>query len=204
MPDPQVILIGGPPGAGKTTLARSVAARLGYAATTGDDLVVVGRVLTTPEAHPQLHRMRGIGHVRYFTESEPEALIADAEALADAMWPAFEAVIRRHLVERHPVVIDSWLLDPGRVAALDAGGIGSVWIHIDEVALDARERSLESFRAGSADPDRMHRNFMARSLWRNEVVADAARRRGLAVLEQPGHRTVPDLTDEVLGVLGVA
>lgn len=203
MADPQVILIGGPPGAGKTTLARSVAARLGYAATTGDDLVVTGRVLTTSETHPALHRMRGIGHVRYFTESEPEALIADAEGLADAMWPAFEAVITRHVVERHPVVIDWWLLDPDRVAAIDAAGVGSVWIHIDEAALDARERALGSFRAGSSDPDRMHRNFMARSLWRNEIVADAARRHGLAVLEQPGDRSVQDLTDEAVEVLGV-
>ena len=39
MGDLRVLLIGGPPGAGKTTLARSVAGRLGFLSTTVDDLV---------------------------------------------------------------------------------------------------------------------------------------------------------------------
>lgn len=204
MPDPRVILIGGPPGAGKTTLARALAARLGYAATTGDDLAVAGRVLTTPGTHPALHRMRGLGHVRYFTESEPERLIADAEELAATMWPVFEVVIRRHAVEKHPVVIDWWLLHPDPVAALAVDGVASVWLHIDPEVLDTRERAVEWFREGSADPERMHANFMARSSWRNELVAAAAHARGFPVLEQPGDRSVDDLVDEAVRRIGLA
>lgn len=194
--DLRVLLIGGAPGAGKTTLARSLASRLGFAATTGDDLLAAGRILTTENSHPALHRMSG-DHVAYFTDTSPERLVAHARELADVMWPVFESVISRHTRSRAPVVMDWWLLSPDRVRALDTDGVASVWLHIDPDELDRRERALDWFRAGSSDPDRMHANFMARSLWANEV-AEGAGHVGLPVIHQSGRRTVTDLGDEAL------
>jgi Zeta toxin len=43
---PKVILVGGCPGAGKTTLGRAIAARLGYASLTIDDLLGAARAIT--------------------------------------------------------------------------------------------------------------------------------------------------------------
>ncbi len=193
MPTPEVILIGGPPGAGKTSLGRALAAHLGYASVTGDDLATAARAVADPTAHPELSLMRGIGHQRYFTETPPEIQIADAGRLEETMWPIIERVVATHLREGDPIVIDWWLLSPRRVADLREPRVGSLWLHIDHHALEERERSNADFWEGSAHPETMFASFMARSLWRNSLVADEASTLGLPVLHQSGHASVDDL-----------
>jgi 2-phosphoglycerate kinase len=196
-----VLLIGGPPGAGKTSLGRAVAAELGFGSLTVDDLVVAGRALTTEETHPALHPMRGRGHTRYFTETSAEQLIRDAVALEEAMWPALTRVIRSHVTAETPTSLDWWLLSPVRVSGLGEAGVTSVWLHVAPDVLEARERRNADFLAGSSDPERMFSHFMARSLWRNELVAAQAREVGMPVLSQTGGETVEDLVVAVLELI---
>lgn len=196
-----MVLVGGPPGAGKSTLGRALAARLGFASTSADDLAIAARSFGDPARHPALHPMGGRGHVDYFTAGPPERLVADAEALSGVMWEPLSRVIRSHVASGDPLVLDWWLLSPALVAGLD-GPVASVWLHVDPDVLDRREREQVDFRAGSSDPERMHRNFMARSLWRNEVVAAEARALGLAILHQDGTKSVESLVDEALVALG--
>lgn len=193
-----MLLIGGPPGAGKTTLCRALGAALGFLSTTVDDLVSTARLFADPEAQPDLHRMHGISAVEYFTDAPPERLIDDAVALQDAMWPALERVINRHVTEKDPIVMDWWLFHPDLVAPVESGAVRSVWLHIDPDELDRRERAVTWFRDGARDPEGMHANFMHRSLWRNRLVLERATALGMPVLHQAGARSVDDLTDEVI------
>lgn len=199
---PRVVLIGGPPGAGKTTLARSVASALGYAALSADDLAVAARAVTSPKRSRALHPMAGSGHTRYFTESTVEGLIEDAQALQDALWPAVERVVRLHETMDDPVVIDWWLLAPDLVASLRDERVGSIWLHVEPSVLTQRERANAHFFADSPDPQRMLDNFMGRSLWRNRWVASEARRLGLPVLHQDGSVPVANLTSAALDLMG--
>lgn len=199
-----MLLIGGPPGAGKTTLARSVGAALDFLSTTVDDLVSTARLFTDAESQPDLHRAGGVDSVEYFTAGPPERLIDDAVALQNVMWPVLEQVIRRHVTEKGPIVMDWWLFDPDKMANSLDGAVRSVWLHVDPVELERRERKLTWFREGSDDPERFHSNFMHRSLWRNQIVAERAAVHGLPVLHQPGDKSVGDLTDETLRRLGCA
>lgn len=166
-----------------------------------DDLSIVARMFSTPQTHRSLHVMRAGGHTHYFTESPVEQLIADAEELAETMWPSLARVIASHLSLKGPVVLDWWLFSPSRVAEL-GDGVGSLWIWIDPEELERRERVLAPpFVEGSRDPERMLANFMARSLWRNDLVRAEAEELGLPVLVQDGHKDVDSLVEEAIGLL---
>ena len=74
-----MILIGGPPMIGKTTIASRLAARLDYGTMSTDDLGQSIRDVTTPDSHPNLHLMSGIDHREYYVSRSTERLIRDAE-----------------------------------------------------------------------------------------------------------------------------
>lgn len=148
--------------------------------------------------------MRPIGHTRYFTESPPDRLIADAIALEETMWPALERVIRSHATTNTPAVLDWWLLSPNKVDELEADNIASIWLHVDPDVLEGWERSNSAgFWAESSDPEQMIARFMQRSLWRNELVASQARELGMPVLHQSGVEAVEDLVEAVLEIVGI-
>lgn len=198
--DFHVIFIGGAPGSGKSTLGLALASALGYGSLTGDDLAIAARSVTDPNEHPALHLTRGAGHVAYFTHSPPVKLIDDAQAQEAAMWPALEGVAQSHLGTRTGVVIDWWLLRPDTVATMPHNRVASLWLHIDPAVLWERERQNTGFLRDSEDPERMLDNFMARSLWRNDLVQEQATRLRLPLL-RISDQTVAELTDEALDIL---
>src|SRR3954464_15054456 len=88
-----VYLIGGAPGVGKSTLGRELAARIGAASLSADDLMIAAKRITTAQSHPGLHIMSRLPYAEYFTTSSVEQLKADAILQHDAVWPAIESVV---------------------------------------------------------------------------------------------------------------
>lgn len=199
-----VVLIGGPPGAGKTTLGRSLATAIGFSSLTADDLVLACRMVTTRSTHPALHLMNN-GSTDYFTNNDSTRLIANAKSVAETMWPAVERVITRHARSRSSMVVDWWLLSPPLVAGMNLPNLASIWLHMDPDALRARERSNTDFFGPADGTGQMLANFMERSLWRNSLVAREAEAHGLPVLRLRGDEppaTVTELAMDLLGLSG--
>ena len=194
----KVILIGGAPGAGKTTLGSALAAKLGITSLTIDDLVTAAIAVTTRETHPGLHALRQGPHTEYFTNSSVEQLIADATLRHQATWPMVRQVIRKYASLGRGIVIDGWHIRPEWVAQLQMKNVWSGWLVIDTAVLEARARKNDDFLASSADPERMFRNFMARSLWYNRLIKDQANQFQMNILYQDGTRSVDDLRQLVL------
>lgn len=199
MSNPGVFLIGGPPGAGKTTLGCALAARIGGSSVTIDDLMTVAQTATTRESHPDLYLMPDGAYLEYFTNSSLETMQAGAERQHAAVWPFVTGLIEKHFGwTTRPIVIDGWHLRPHRVAKLNNDAIHACWIHIAPEVLEARERKNVDFLEGSSDSERMFQNFLARSLWFNDLMRAEATRFGMTVLTQDGAQSVDELCSAVL------
>lgn len=193
-----VILVGGSPGAGKTTLGHAVAERLGWASLTIDDLRTALLGATSPADHPDLHIVGRPNAVEYFTNTAPPQMVTDAVAQHTALWPAIVAVIQRRTMSEQPVVIDGWHLMPTLVAGDRLSSAHACWLDVDHDVLAAREQVVSDFYATSPDPERMFNNFVARSVIWNDRMAREARELGMQIMHQDGTRSVESLADEVL------
>jgi 2-phosphoglycerate kinase len=194
----KVYLIGGPPGAGKSTLGTALAVRLGISSLTIDDLVTAVQAVTTPESHPGLHLMWNTHHTDYFTNRSPEELIEDAKKQHRVTWPFIERVVRKHAKAGPPVVIDGWHLWPEHVNALGLDNLWAGWIYANPEVLKEREGNNTVWLAGSSDPERMLENFLARSLWYNDAVREQVIDLKMNVLVQDGTKSVEQLCEEIL------
>jgi 2-phosphoglycerate kinase len=194
-----VFLIGGAPGVGKTTLGRALAAKLGSASVSIDDLMTVAQAVTTPETHPGLHIMNKMPHVEYFTNSSVDQLKADANVQHEATWPFVKGLILKHATwAPSPIVIDGWHLRPSKVAELNLPNIWSGWIVISPSVLEERERKNLQWFEGSSSPERMLENFQARSLWYNDLIKEQASALQMNILPQTGDASVDDLCNLIL------
>ena len=194
----KVILIGGAPGAGQTTLGSALAVKLGINSLTIDDLVTATVAVTTPETHPGIHALRKGPHTEYFTNSSVEQLIADATLRHEATWPMVQQLIQKYTSLKRGIAIDGWHMWPEWVAQLQLPNVWAGWLVIDPSVLEARERKSDDFLQGSADPERMFANFMGRSLWYNNLIKTQAAALQMNILYQDGTKSVDELCQIVL------
>ncbi|MCB8928227.1 MAG: zeta toxin family protein [Ardenticatenaceae bacterium] len=197
----KVILIGGAPGAGKTTLGQALAVKLGVTSLTIDDLVTAVIAVTTRESHPGIHALRKGPHTDYFTNSSVNELIADATLRHEGSWPMVRQLIQKYTKQKRGIVIDGWHMRPEWVADLQLENVWAGWLVIDPDVLEARERKNEAWLEGSADPERMFTNFMGRSLWYNSLIEEQAKALQMNILYQDGTKSVEELCQLVLANL---
>jgi 2-phosphoglycerate kinase len=145
-----------------------------------------------------LHLMWKTSYQDYFTNSSIDILKADAKKQHEAAWPFIKRVIRKHAIQSPAIVIDGWHLRPGSVAELDFPNVWSGWIVITPSVLVEREKKNREWLQGSSSPERMLENFLARSLWYNDLIKEQATAFHMNILPQEGDASVDDLCNMIL------
>lgn len=182
-PDPRVILIGGSSHAGKSSLARQLATRLGWGAASTDHL---GR-------HPgRPWRQAGEevpAHVAaYFLALSTDAQITDVLRYYETLWPAIEALVRRHAEdEAQPcLVLEGSAIWPERVAALNVPGVAAVWLTAPPALFEARILAESDHAGADARGRSLIEAFLARTLAFDAVLREAAAQLGAPLLSAGG------------------
>ena len=192
---PKVILLGGAPNTGKTTVSRLIASRLNYGCLSTDDLLKAITSITTPKSHPSFHFMAGFTTQEYYVSHTVDELISHNTERHKTFHLAIERVIKSHLEKGDPIVIEGfglWLED---IKNLNLPDIGMVWLVADEALLDKRTRDIKPLYEGASDEERMIKNYVGRSICYNSKVIEDVGRLGI-----PSIKVSDDISAEALSV----
>jgi len=198
---PKLILIGGAPCIGKTTVSRLVASRLNYACLSTDDLLKAITSVTTPKTHPSFHFMAGWTTQEYYVHHTADELIFHTLERFKTFRSAIEGVIKSHIAREIPIVIEGWGLWPEEIKNLNLSNVGMVWLVADEALLEQRTRNITPLYKGASDEEKMIQNYVGRSIWYNSQTIEAVARLGIQSIKVSEKLSAEDLSDALLNVL---
>ena len=179
---------------GKTSLARKLAGKLEYCCLSTDDAAHAIRAVTTPKTHPGFHVMAGQDYREYYINHSLDDLISDAQYQHQTTWPAIEELIRVHTTWSAPAIIEGWALQPEQVAELNLPRVQSLWLVVDETALECRIRKDKDFLQGASDVEKLIQQFLGRTIWFNRHIRQTASALGMPILELPAGVSLDEVT----------
>ncbi|MDN3029135.1 hypothetical protein [Streptomyces sp. S.PB5] len=185
----RAVLIGGTSHTGKSTVAKAIAARLGFAYRPTDLLARhPGRPWRTPEREVPPHVAEHYGTLAV------DELIRSVRDHYDRLWPRIEELIAEQVRGEGPgLVLEGSALWPGRVAGLTVPHTNSVWFTADDAVLSARVR-----RSARGEERRdLVDKFLARSLRFQQLMVESVDAHGLCRIDTSG-RSVEELVAAVL------
>jgi 2-phosphoglycerate kinase len=192
---PKVILIGGAPLVGKTTVARKLAARLEYSCLSTDDLIQAVIALTTEQSHPHLHLLEHKDDRQYFITHSVARLVADAQIRNQAVWPAVKKIIMNHGRYTTPIIVEGWALMPEKVAQLEMGQVASLWLVASPQVFEQRVRQESEFFRSTAMEEVFIRKFIDRSTICNDNLRKAAGALNLPLVEVAPQSGADEIVD---------
>ena len=200
---PKVIIIGGPPMVGKSTVARNIASRLEYGCISTDDIGLAIKTVTTADTHPRSHSMDGVDYREYYKQRTVNELLADGMGMHDEMWPGIEASIRAHADWSFPVVYEGWAMWPPNVARLlgEFESIGAVWLTASSDFLEERVRSTERFYRGASDEELLIQRYLPRNIEYNRLMLESIDEYGIESVDVIEFESVDDVVVRCLEIL---
>ena len=197
----RVVLIGGSSSVGKSTLAASLAGRLGWPCLSADQLARhPGRPWKTSQGTVPEHV------AEHYLSLSVEELVEDVLRHYREMWPGIEAIIRKHAEQRSagPLILEGSALWPELVATLDCGRVGAVWLTASDELFRARIMQMSGFEERSVRERRMVEKFLERTWLYDQQMQKAAERLGLVPLDVEALSSPGELGDEVLRLAAVS
>jgi 2-phosphoglycerate kinase len=194
----RVILIGGTSGVGKTTTARSLAARLGWEHVSTDRMARhPGRPWTDSPYDPVPEHV--LAHYRMLSVDQ---LVAEQLRHYERLWPTVAELATTHATDPAAarLIIEGSGILPDGVAALDAREIAAVWLTAEPALLSARIREVSRFDEAPEVERALVRAFTGRTLGYERIVMAAVRHHRFPVVAVRPDTTVEALVDRCIAL----
>ena len=194
-PNLKVLLIGGSSHVGKSTLAESLAARLGWNWISTDALARhPGRPWrTTPETVPD--------HVaEHYLSLPADRLFEDVLHHYEAnVWPKVEAIVASHLNEPSVsgIVLEGSALWPGFAACLDNQRVAALWLTAAEEVFRKRIHDASRYHSKSRLERMPVDKFLERTLIYDTKMTEVVKRQDV-ILVDVSKSNVEELSDTCL------
>ncbi len=196
---PKVILIGGSSHVGKSTIAASLAAKLGWTHVSTDSLARhPGRPWrSAPDKVPD-------DVAEHYLSLSVEELIEDVlRHYRINVWSKVESIIASYSNDTSTtgVVLEGSALWPEFAASLDFEKIGAVWLTASDEVFRQRIRAESRYCSKSPRERRMIDKFLERTIVYNALMVKAVNRHAFTLLEVQRSNAM-EIAEKVLATLG--
>lgn len=201
-----VYWLGGGSAAGKSTVARRVAARHGLRVYATDDVMPEHARRSTREDSPLLHRFMAMGMDERWMNRTPKTMF---ETFHWFRGEGFNFIIEDLLrLPREPgVIVEGFRLLPRLVEPLLSSPARAVWLlpspAFRQAVVESRGGAAWGFLAKTTDPERALRNLLERDRMFTGALREETARLGLPAVEVDGAMTEDDLAARVTEVFGL-
>ncbi|MEU6749527.1 hypothetical protein ABZ914_25170 [Spirillospora sp. NPDC046719] len=200
-----VYWIGGGTGAGKSTIARRIAARHGFRVYATDDVMADHSGRTTPGDSPYLSEFKAMDMDERWLNRSPETMLETFHWYrGEGFGLIVEDLLR--LPAEPPVIVEGFRLLPHLVKPLLAAPGRAVWLlptpGFRRAALDSRG-STWSIAGRTSDPERALRNLLERDRMFTGRLREETRALGLCGIEVDVAMTEDELERRVTAAFGL-
>ncbi|MDQ0753771.1 hypothetical protein QF034_008002 [Streptomyces africanus] len=200
-----VYWIGGGSGAGKSTIARRLAARHGWRLYATDDVMGDHARRTTPDEAPLLHEFMAMDMDERWVNRSPETML---ETFHWFRGEGFGLIVE-DLLRMPPdtcVVVEGFRLLPHLVQPLLPGPGHAVWLlptpEFRQAAFTGRAAPGGKFTGRTSDPERANRNIAVRDHLFTERLREETARLQLPTVTVDLTMSEDELAERVSGIFG--
>ena len=201
-----VYWIGGGSGAGKSTIARRIAAQHGLHVYATDDVMADHARRTAPEDCPLLHRFMAMDMDERWLNRSPKVML---ETFHWFRGEGFNLIVEDllRLPREHGVIVEGFRPLPYLVKPLLSVSNRAVWLlptpEFRQAVVESRGTTKWGFLAKTSDPERALRNLLERDRMFTDTLREETARSGLHAIEVDASMTEDDLAKRVTGVFGL-
>jgi hypothetical protein len=201
-----VYWLGGGSGAGKSTIARRLAARHGLRLYATDEVMAAHARRSTPEDAPLLHTFLAMDMDERWLNRPPKLML---ETFHWFRGEGFHLIIEDllGLPREIGVIVEGFRLLPRLVKPLLSASSQSVWLlptpAFRQAVVASRGGAASGFLAKTSDPARALRNLLERDRMFTDILRAETARLGLPAIEVAATTTEDDLAERVTDVFGL-
>ena len=201
-----VYWIGGGSGAGKSTIARHIAAERGLQLYATDDVMPDHSRRSTPECCPFLHEFMAMDPDERWVNRSPKTMLETFHWFrGECFGMIIEDILR--LPKEPEVIVEGFRPLPHLVKPLLAVRSQAVWLlpppEFRQAVFESREWPKEGFLGKTRDPERALRNLLERDAMFTDRLSEEAKRLELNAIEVGLAMTEEDLAGRVAEAFGL-